>query len=378
MAIRTPLPASSSDGTSPAPLERGGQADGTSPAPPERGQNAIAIAALAASLVPAIAGVVASAALLVDYLRPAPVFCSEGGGCDALRHTVIAAPLGIPLPLFGLTGFIALAGAALVPGRRARVTQLALAAVAGLVGAALLTAQLLLGKLCPYCCVADASGVVSAVVALWRLRGVPDVAPGWPATVVGAGAVLAAAFVPLFAGFRMSTTPRVIRDEMAATPAGGVTVVDFVDFECPFCRLTHTELAPLLERHKDRLRVIRRQVPLSMHPHARDAARAACCGEQLGQGDSMANALFSAPVDELTPDGCERIAQSLGVPLGAYRACVANPATDARIEGDRAEFKAAGGFALPTLWIGDEQVVGAQPGEALEGAIERALARAGS
>ncbi len=92
----------------------------------------------------------------------------------------------------------------------------------------------------------------------------------------------------------------------------------------------------------------------------------------------MANALFSAPVDELTPDGCERIAQSVGLPIGAYRACVANPATDARIEGDRAEFKAAGGFALPTLWIGDEQVVGAQPGEALEGAIERALARAGS
>jgi predicted DsbA family dithiol-disulfide isomerase len=197
----------------------------------------------------------------------------------------------------------------------------------------------------------------------------------------GAGALLIALFAPLVAGFRMTPktpTPQVIRDEMAATPRGGVTLVDFVDFECPFCRMTHAELQPILERHRDRVRVVRRQVPLAIHRHARDAARAACCGEQLGMGDSMANALFSAPVDELTPDGCERIAQSVGLPLGAYRDCVANPATDARIDVDRAEFKAAGGIALPTLWIDGEELVGAQPHETLESTVDRALARAGS
>jgi predicted DsbA family dithiol-disulfide isomerase len=126
------------------------------------------------------------------------------------------------------------------------------------------------------------------------------------------------------------------------------------------------------------VRVVRRQVPLAMHPHAHDAARAACCGEQLGRGDSMANALFAAPVEELTPDGCERIAQSLGLPLSAYRECVANPATDARIDVDGAEFKAAGGFALPTLWIDGEELIGAQQHETLESTVDRALARAGS
>ena len=99
----------------------------------------------------------------------------------------------------------------------------------------------------------------------------------------------------------------VIRAEMARTrelgPVGAVTVVDFVDFECPFCRMTHAELEPILEAHRDRLRVVRRQVPLHMHPHALDAARAACCGERLGSGDAMASALFSAPVDQLTRGG---------------------------------------------------------------------------
>jgi uncharacterized membrane protein/predicted DsbA family dithiol-disulfide isomerase len=333
---------------------------------------------LGVSLVPVLTALVASAALFVDSQRVAPVFCAEGGGCDALRHTAVAAPLGIPLPVVGLAGFLALGVVTLLAGRRARIAQLALASVAGLVGVALLATQAVLGQLCPYCAVADASGVACALAAAWRLRVAGDAAPPLALSLGGAAALLAAVVVPVFAGFRMSTTPRVIRDEMASTPHGEVTVVDFVDFECPFCRINHTELQPLLASHPDRLRVVRRQVPLSMHPHARDAARAACCGEQLGKGDSMANALFSAPVEDLTPDGCERIAQSIGLSLGAYRACVANPAIDVRIDADRAEFKAAGGYALPTIWIDDEELVGAQPREALAGAIERALARAGS
>jgi uncharacterized membrane protein/predicted DsbA family dithiol-disulfide isomerase len=333
---------------------------------------------LGASLVPVLAALVASAALLVDYQRVAPVFCAEGGGCDALRHTAVAAPLGIPLPVVGLAGFLALGVVTLLSGRRARIAQVVLASVAALVGVALLSAQALLGKLCPYCAVADASGIACALAAAWRLRVGGDSVPPLPLSLAGAAALVAAVAVPMFAGFRMSTTPRVIRDEMAVTPHGAVTVVDFVDFECPFCRINQTELEPLLASHPDRLRVVRRQVPLSMHPHARDAARAACCGELLGKGDSMANALFSAPVEDLTPDGCERIAQSIGLSLGPYRACVANPATDVRIDADRAEFKSAGGYALPTIWIDDEELVGAQPREALAGAIERALARAGS
>ncbi len=91
----------------------------------------------------------------------------------------------------------------------------------------------------------------------------------------------------------------------------------------------------------------------------------------------MANALFTAPVDELTRDGCEKIAQSVGLALDPYRACLADPATDQRIEADRAEFKASGGYALPTIWIDARQMIGAQPREVLEKAVDEALARAG-
>jgi len=333
---------------------------------------------LVGSLLPVLAGLVASAMLVVDYTRPAPVFCTEGGGCDALRHTAFAMPLGVPLPALGMAGFLALGVSSLFAGPRARLVQLALAAAAGLVGLSLLVAQLELGTFCPYCCVADGSGILAALVAsarLWLSANVP--APRLLVYVGGALLAVAPA-VPLVAGFRVSTVPQVIRDEMAATPHGVVTVVDFVDFECPFCRMTQAELQPLLASHAGQVRLVRRQVPLRMHAHAMDAARAACCADKLGQGEAMAEALFSAPVEQLTREGCEKMAQRVGLSLGPYQSCVADPATDALIAADKAEFQAAGGFALPTLWIGESPIVGAQPREKLEEALQGALARAGS
>jgi len=333
-------------------------------------------AVLTASLLPAVAGLVASAMLAVDYLRPRPVFCSEGGGCDALKNTAFAAPLGVPLPIFGVGGFLLIGMVSLLPGRRARVTQLALSLAAGTLGAALLVVQALLGKWCPYCSIADASAVASALAAGLRWWRAPAGSSPPLLSYAGAAALLLAISVPLFVGFRATPMPRAIRDEMRQTPRGKIAIVDFVDFECPFCRSTHSVVEPLVASHRERIRLVRKQVPLSIHPHARDAARAACCGDVLGKGDAMADALFSAPIEELTPEGCERLAQAAGLKADAYRACVANPATDARIDADRAQFRAAGGFALPTLWIDGKEFVGAQPREVLQKAIDDALARA--
>jgi uncharacterized membrane protein/predicted DsbA family dithiol-disulfide isomerase len=334
--------------------------------------------ALGASLVPALAGIAASAALAVDYFRPHPVFCPVGGGCEAVRHTVYAALAGVPTPILGLAGFVAIGVTALLYGPRARMASLVLSAGAGLVGLFLLGVQAWMGAMCPYCCVADASGIASAIVATARFWMGTDAAPPRALSYAGAGSLVLAALVPLVAGVRANPAPPLIRQEMARTPKGDVTIVDFVDFECPYCRMTHTELQPILEAHRDHIRLVRLQVPLHMHPHALDAARAACCGDRLGKGEAMADALFVTPVEELTPDGCEKIAEALGLPRDRYRDCIADPATSARIEEDRTAFKAAGGHALPTIWIDGHELVGAQSREVLAQTLHQALAHAGS
>jgi predicted DsbA family dithiol-disulfide isomerase len=174
--------------------------------------------------------------------------------------------------------------------------------------------------------------------------------------------------------YKKPVLPDVIARELAGTPAGQITVIDFADFECPWCRMTHAELAPVLAAHAGKVHLVRKHVPLErMHPHALDAARAACCGERMGQGPAMAEALFSAPVDDLTADGCAKLALSLGLDGDAFRKCMQDPAIDARIRADQATFKASGARGLPTLWIGDEKIEGASPRDVLESAVSRAI-----
>ncbi len=91
-------------------------------------------------------------------------------------------------PVLGVVGFLVLAVVSLViEAGFARVVQLALGAVAGLVGLFLIVVQVRIGRYCPYCLVADASGVASALAAsgrLWVARGEP--AP-WLAGAASAG-----------------------------------------------------------------------------------------------------------------------------------------------------------------------------------------------
>lgn len=323
---------------------------------------------------------VASAILLVDYIRPAPVFCEAGGGCAKIRETIFARPLGIPLPAIGLLGTLSIGFAAMLPGKRARMAQLGLGVVGGIVAAILLIIQARLHALCPYCAVVDTSSIALAVFSFARFKQELDPPKGTPLLFwLPVAGLVAAVALPLLIGFSrrvyVGDVPPSIVAEIEKTPKGKVTIVDFVDFECPFCRMTNAELEPVLESRKDRVRLVRKHVPLRMHPHALDAAKAGCCGEKMGKGDQMANALFTAPEEELTPEGCEKIAEKLGLDANDFRKCVSDPSTTERIDADKAAFKAAKGHGLPTIWVDDQKLEGAQNREELETAIDGAIRR---
>jgi predicted DsbA family dithiol-disulfide isomerase/uncharacterized membrane protein len=331
------------------------------------------------TLVFVVVALVASAILLVDYVRPAPVFCEAGGGCSKVKETIFARPLGVPLPAIGLLGTLAIGFAALLPGKKARTAQLGLAAFGGLVAAILLIVQARMHTICPFCAAVDASSIVLALLSFARFKEELDPPTGplvfW-APVVG---LVAAIGLPLLIGFsRRAYTgevPPSIVAEIEKTERGKVTIVDFVDFECPFCRMTNAELEPLLAERRDKVRLVRKHVPLRMHPHALDAAKAGCCGEKMGKGDQMANALFTAPEEELTPEGCEKLAEKLGLDVNEFRKCVSDPSTTERIDADKAAFKAAKGHGLPTIWVDDQKLEGAQDRSDLETAIDGAIHR---
>jgi len=329
------------------------------------------------TIVVVAAALVASAILLVDYVRPAPVFCDATGGCAKIRATFIARPLGIPLPAIGLLGVLAIGFAALLPGAKARTAQFGFASIGAVVALGLLGVQAYMHTFCPYCAVVDGASLVLAGLSFARWNNDWDPPPQKAVLGGGVGALVLAMALPLGIGFSRRVisgdVPPPVVAEMKQTGNDKVTVVDFVDFECPFCRMTHAELGPLLAARKDKVRVARKHVPLRMHPHALDAAKTACCAETLGKGEEMAEALFKAPVEDLTPEGCEKIAQQLGLDVEQIRRCIADPKTAERIENDKAEFKAAKGHGLPTIWVGETKLEGAQEKAELEAVLDGAI-----
>jgi len=327
----------------------------------------------------ALVGLGVSALLIAEYQQPVPAFCAPGGGCEVVRHSPYAQFLGIPLPYLGVLFFAAVLGAAIVP--RARRWLLPLGAAGAAAGVAFLGIQaFLLNAFCQFCLVVDSSALVIGGASL-NLRASPLMRPTRAATVAHAVAAIAVVSGALAwhssvaAHARQAVTtgelPPVV--QRAQVP-NLVTVVEFVDFECPACRAQHSEFRSVLASYMGKVNVVIKQVPLPQHEHAIDAARAFCCAEEYGEAREMADRLFAA--EHLTPQDCEEIAVSLGLDRDVFRRCVSSTRVTERLRADGAAAASVEIHGLPTFWIGEERFEGVHESGVLRSSIDRALRRA--
>lgn len=308
------------------------------------------------ALLAAIVGLGASIASLYDYLGPAPAFCAEGG-CATVRASAWAHPLGIPMPVLGIAFFSLMVALSFIDRPRVRV---ALAATGAAWAVALIALQaFVIHAWCKLCMIADPAAILVGVAAL---AGAKTLRVSWPralATVPGAAACVLALRLVGISGHPAAPpippgTPAFVVD---AQKPGVVTVVELVDFECPFCRALAPKLAEALRAANVPVRVVRKMVPLPMHPHAMPAALAWCCAEAQGKGDAMADALFNAPPEDLTPEGCEKIAQSVGCDLDRYRRDL--PAMVGKVAADMLDARGGNVHSLPTVFVGTQRLTGA-------------------
>ena len=322
------------------------------------------------ALLAAIAGLGASIASLYDYLGPAPAFCAEGG-CATVRASAWAHPLGIPMPVLGIAFFALMIALTFLDRPRVRV---ALAATGAAWAVALIVLQaFVIHAWCKLCMIADPAAILLGIAVI---AGAKTVRFTWPralAVVPAAGACVLALRLVGVSGHPPAPpippgTPAFV---VSAQKPGVVTVVELVDFECPFCRALAPKLAEALRSTTVPVRVVRKMVPLPMHPHAMPAALAWCCAEAQGKGDAMADALFAAPVDDLTPEGCEKIAQSVGCDLDQYRRDL--PAMVGKVAADMLDARGGNVRSLPTVFVGTKRLVGANHSTAdLVAAVEHA------
>jgi len=321
-------------------------------------------------------GLAASAALAVDYRSAGSAFCGPESGCAALRQTDLAYlwGIGITLPELGLFG---LAVAFALTLLRDATWGARLAVLAGAAGLVLLALQVVLLKTyCWLCVTTDVSSVIAGafgLVALKKPRAGDDRAPmrlaAWIALPLVA--VVATALWP-----RLKPAPAVPAEIQGFYVPGKINVIEFADFECPFCRALHAELKSLYAPYGERIHVVRLNVPLERHPQAMPAALAAVCSEPSGKSAELSEFLFST--EDLSEAAIDKHAQSLGIDMTAFRSCLESPAARARVEREKALLKAIGFEGLPTTYVGSTRIVGAQPREVFRDALESAAEGGGN
>jgi len=111
-----------------------------------------------------------------------------------------------------------------------------------------------------------------------------------------------------------------------------VTVVEFSDFECPFCRQVQSVIKQIVERYGRQVRLVFKHMPLEGHRNSLPAARAAYCAAEQDRFWQFHDALFSA--GNLSPPVFEQVASDLGLGLPKFRECVASERSRAAVVKD--------------------------------------------
>ncbi len=129
-----------------------------------------------------------------------------------------------------------------------------------------------------------------------------------------------------------------------------VVLVEFADFECPFCQKLAPDLDALWQKRKDKVRFVYKFMPLAMHPHSEIAARAAIAAEAQGKFWEMDRMLFSHG-QRLEPPDLETYAKEIGLDVDRFHSDMQSPATKARIDADRKLADDLRVHGTPTIFI---------------------------
>jgi protein-disulfide isomerase len=169
-----------------------------------------------------------------------------------------------------------------------------------------------------------------------------------------------------------------VRVDTSGSPAQGpedakVTMVEFVDFECPFCGRYARDTLPQLRRdYGDRVRYVSRQFPLDIHPNAPGAARAAVCAHEQGRYWQLHDLLF-ARQEALGSRNLAGYVREAGLDMSRYSTCLRSAATRARVERDLEDGRRYGVTGTPTFFIDGRVIRGAQPYAQFKAQLDAAL-----
>ncbi len=178
-------------------------------------------------------------------------------------------------------------------------------------------------------------------------------------------------------GVKMRLEPLRVQVDAGTGPARGpagapVTIVEFSDFECPYCRTLARNMSEVTRQYGDRVRLVFRQFPIeSIHRNAMAAAKASVCASDQGKFWEMHDLLFGGGT--LAEADLLEKASRAGLQKDAFQACLASPAATDRVRADIKAATSLGVSSTPTFFVNGRPMLGAVPAAEIARVIEAEL-----
>ncbi len=368
------------------------------------------------ALVAAIIGAGVSAYLLVEYLNGSSGICLTGSGCDEVRLSAFAYPLGIPMPLVGLVFYLAAAWTAWRTVDPAAVlgvsprTALLLVGIVGVGVSALLTGveAFVIHSFCTWCLTQAAASLLLfvAAFAVWTsdaevpparqegsrraqrraAREIDSQRASLQRSAVYASSAMAILVVGLLLGNALghvaTNVPAATGDaSLVPTSApsegsGPVTVVEFSDFQCPACAAVAPELQQLVDEGS--ITLVYRYFPLPQHQNADLAARAAAAAQRQDKFWPMHDSLFTTQTswENLSNDAAvgyfTNLATSAGLDVSTWTSDLTGSSVRAAVQADSDAATTLHLPGTPSLFINGQLYTGSLSLDGLRAAVTAA------
>ena len=162
-------------------------------------------------------------------------------------------------------------------------------------------------------------------------------------------------------------------DHMRGNPKGKVVIVEYSDFQCPYCQAFHSTLNKIMDEYGDQVLWVYRHFPLdSIHPMARLSAEASECANEQGKFWEMADALF-ANQNSLSESKLSEIAGDIGLNTSSFESCLKSSKYADTVDADYQKGVQSGVRGTPGNFINGQAASGAIPYDQLKQMIESLL-----
>ncbi|HEX9867723.1 MAG TPA: thioredoxin domain-containing protein [Candidatus Tectomicrobia bacterium] len=181
---------------------------------------------------------------------------------------------------------------------------------------------------------------------------------------------------------KINLTPPIVEVSAEGAPFKGppsapITIVEFSDFQCAYCKQVLAVLNQVLERYPDQVKLAFRDFPiLNIHPQAQKAAEAAHCASEQGKFWEYHDLLFEKQ-DAIPTTNFAEHAKALGLEPTSFQTCLDSQKYKEKVERNYADGVKAGVSGTPAFFINGRLVSGAQPLEAFKAVIDEELDRLG-